>query len=60
MIRSHSIRLDGKETNKGMPAGIPLFHSLPSRQSGRHAGGASPPQRDQGRYARRANMGTGL
>mgnify|MGYP005964835635 FL=1 len=59
MIRSHCIRQDGKEMNKGMPTGIPFFYSLTNLSRRRHAPDA-PPQRNQGRYARRANMGTGL
>lgn len=59
MIRSHCIRQDGKEMNKGMPTGIPFFYSLTNLSRRRHA--PAPRHRgDQGRYARRANMGTGL
>lgn len=37
MIRSHYIRQDGKEMNKGMPTGIPLFYSLTNLSRRRHA-----------------------
>ena len=58
-MASSQERHDPQETNKGMPTGIPLFYFLTNRSRRRHAP-APPPQRDQGRYARRANMGTGL